>query len=103
MEDFNQEDLIEKWIAYHNGEIADKPEDLVTFDEFLDDLKCFYYSGVELGQKGNGYYLGHSNTKYLDFIYAYNDEEEKDVVIRYIVDEYPYLGKVLVEAWVLEY
>jgi len=82
---------------------TDKLEELKTFDKFLDELKSIYYSDVELGQKDNGYYLGHSNTKYLDFIYAYNHEEEKDVVIRYIVDEYPYLGKVLVEAWVLEY
>ena len=100
MNDFDQKELIEQWVAYHNGEIKDKPEDLVTFDEFLDDIKYNYYSNVELGQEGNGFFVGLSNTKYQDFIYAHDDEYDVDVVIPYIVDEYPHLGKVLVEAWV---
>ena len=77
---------------------TDKLEELKTFDKFLDELKSIYYSDVELGQKGNGHHVGHSNTRYQDFIYGYDNYEEKDVVISYIVDEYPYLGKVLVEA-----
>ncbi len=82
------EDLSEKF-----NKIVDA---LITVEQLFEMMEDIY-NNVGYGQKGNGYYITGSNTRYKDYIYG-DDEKGEQVTLSYITGEI--LGsKYLIYAW----